>query len=62
MTEKACKICKRLIEGDVCPIDKNTDLTKSWNGYIVIIDPQNSEIAKEAGITSPGKFALRVRE
>ena len=61
MPEKACKTCKRLVKGNVCPACKSTDLTKNWKGILVIIDP-NSEIAKEAGISAPGKYAVRVKE
>lgn len=62
MSERACKICRRLLEGNLCPIDKSTDLTKTWHGVVVVFDPTNSEIAKEAGLTSSGKFALKIKE
>ena len=45
----------------MCPADKSTDLTKSWKGVIVVINPEKSEIAKEAGISAPGKFAIKVK-
>jgi DNA-directed RNA polymerase subunit E" len=61
MVERACKVCRRLLKGTSCPIDKSTDLTRSWRGVILVIDPANSQLAKEAGITSPGKFAIRVK-
>jgi DNA-directed RNA polymerase subunit E" len=60
MTEKACKVCRRLIRGNVCPVDKNSDLTASWRGIIVVIDP-SCEIAKASGITAPGKYASRIK-
>lgn len=60
MAEKACRTCRRLVKGNICPICKSTDLTKSWRGSLVIIDAA-SEIAKEAGITAPGKYAVRVK-
>jgi len=60
MAEKACRVCRRLVKGSICPICKSTDLTKSWRGSLVIIDA-TSEIAKEAGITAPGKYAVRVK-
>jgi DNA-directed RNA polymerase subunit E" len=60
MAEKACRNCRRLVKGSICPICKSTDLTKSWRGSLVIIDA-NSEIAREAGITAPGKYAVRVK-
>ena len=60
MTEKACKNCRRLVKGNLCPICKSSEVTSSWKGVLVIFDA-NSEIAKEAGITAPGKYAIRVK-
>lgn len=60
MTEKACKSCRRLIKGNLCPICKSNDITPSWRGILVVMDA-NSEIAKEAGITAPGKYAVKVK-
>ena len=60
MAEKACRNCRRLVKGSICPICKSTDLTKSWRGSLIILNAE-SEIAKEAGITTPGKYAVRVK-
>ena len=60
MAEKACKICRRLVKSNFCPVCKTSELTKNWKGILVVIDA-NSEIAKEAGITAPGKYAVRVK-
>ena len=58
---KACKNCKRIIEkGTVCPVCHSTDLTSNWKGFVVVIDSENSEIAKKLGVTIPGKYALRL--
>jgi len=56
---KACRQCKRVIKGDVCPVCKSTDTTKNFQGVIQIFSA-DSEIAKKLGITSPGKYAIRV--
>ena len=61
MVEQACKVCRRLVKGNVCPIDKSSDLTRSWRGVVVVVNPENSEIAKEAGLTSPGRFAVKIK-
>jgi DNA-directed RNA polymerase subunit E" len=58
--EKACKQCRRIIEGNICPICKESQLTPSWKGLLIVIDPDNSEIAKRFGITIPGKYALNL--
>jgi len=61
MVEHACRVCRRLVKGSICPVDKSNDLTRNWKGMILITDPAKSEIAKEAGLTSPGKFAIRMK-
>jgi len=60
MVEKACRICRRLIKGNLCPACKSNDVTRSWRGILVVLNPE-SEIAKEAGITTVGKYAVRVK-
>ena len=57
--ENACRICRRLIEGNECPVCKSKDVTKSWKGVLVVFDT-NCEMAKTAGIEIPGKYALQV--
>lgn len=61
MTEKACKNCRFISNGSVCPNCKSTNLSDDWTGLVVIIDPEKSEIAKKMGIKSPGRYAVRVR-
>jgi DNA-directed RNA polymerase subunit E" len=61
LTEKACKNCRFISNGPVCPNCKSTNLSDDWTGLVVIIDPQRSEIAKKMGIKSPGRYAVRVR-
>ncbi len=59
--EKACRNCRKIIEkGKECPVCGGTSFTTFWRGYVLILDPENSEIAKKMGITAPGKYALRV--
>jgi DNA-directed RNA polymerase subunit E" len=60
MTEKACKTCRRLVKGNLCPMCKSSAVTTSWKGVLVVFDA-TSDIAKEAGITAPGKYAIRVK-
>ncbi|MFH1473856.1 MAG: transcription elongation factor subunit Spt4 [Candidatus Aenigmatarchaeota archaeon] len=60
MPDKACRKCRRLLKGNICPICKTSDITKSWRGILVVINA-DSEISREAGITAPGKYAVRVK-
>jgi DNA-directed RNA polymerase subunit E" len=36
-------------------------LTQDWAGYLVIIDPEHSEMARRLNIKLPGRYALKVR-
>ncbi|MFB3763994.1 MAG: transcription elongation factor subunit Spt4 [Methanotrichaceae archaeon] len=61
MTEQACRECRRIVEGLVCPICGSSSLSKDWGGYVLILDPNGSTIAKKLGITLPGRYVLKVR-
>ncbi|MCE4624742.1 MAG: DNA-directed RNA polymerase, subunit E'' [Desulfurococcales archaeon] len=59
---KACRRCGALVALDVkvCPFCGSTEFTDSWEGMVIILDPERSEIAKELGIDKPGAFAIKV--
>lgn len=62
MAEKACKNCNRIVEdASECPVCRNNDLSNSWSGLVVIYDPEDSEIAEKLGISTPGRYAIRVK-
>jgi len=61
MREKACKNCRMLSSGAICPNCKSSNLSDDWNGLLVVIDPQNSEVARKLGIKNSGRYAVRVR-
>jgi DNA-directed RNA polymerase subunit E" len=50
-----------VVEGESCVICGTTNLTIDWAGYLIIIDPEHSEIAKKMNIKLPGRYALKVR-
>ena len=52
---KACKQCSFISEEDTCP-RCGGQTSREWQGYLV-----KSDIAKQMGISSNGKYALRVR-
>ncbi|MDH7594228.1 MAG: transcription elongation factor subunit Spt4 [Methanomicrobiales archaeon] len=56
-----CRDCHRVVEGNACSVCGSTNLTTDWTGYLVIIDPDHSDIAKKMNIKLPGRFALKVR-
>ena len=44
-----------------CPNCKSTNLSNDWTGLIILLDVENSEIAKKINAKSSGKYAIRVR-
>ncbi len=60
MKEKACKECGKVTRGDVC-ITCKAPTSTDWIGYVSIINPETSEIAKKLKISMKGKYALRVK-
>ena len=58
--ELACKKCKAITVGKVCPVCNSTDLSRDWSGIVIVFDPTTSLIAKTLEITVPHKYALKV--
>lgn len=58
---KACRKCKALYEGDKCPNCESSEGIEGWKGKAVIINPEQSEIAKKINITKPGTYAIKTR-
>ncbi len=57
--EKACRQCRKIVEeSDKCPSCDGNQFTTFWRGYVLIVDPEKSEIAKKMGIKQVGKHAL----
>ena len=40
-----------------CP---GAQVTTDWQGYVIIMNPERSEIAKRLNVDRPGKYALKV--
>ncbi len=60
---KACLKCKMLVDPDVevCPNCGSREFTYNWDGAVVIMDPENSTVAKMLGIKRPGRYAIKTR-
>ncbi|MFB6362036.1 MAG: transcription elongation factor subunit Spt4 [Halobacteriales archaeon] len=59
-----CRDCHSVIEEGVtelCPSCGSASLTEDWSGYVIIVHPEESEIAEEMEVTEPGEYALKVR-
>lgn len=61
MTDKACRSCRYITSDDHCPLCQGTELTKDWEGYILLINSDDSIVAEEIGAKSPGKYALKIK-
>ena len=59
--QKACKICKKIYEGDKCPRCESRESTEGFKGRIVVVNPEKSEIAQKLNIKEKGNFAIKVR-
>lgn len=61
MAQKACRNCRIIVESDKCPICQSGDLTKTWEGLIMIINPEGSEVCQTISVTIPGIYALKIK-
>ena len=61
MAKKVCKKCKVFVEGANCPICNGTDLTETWKGKVIILNNENSVIAKKMNIKKNGTYAIKIK-
>lgn len=61
MSQLACRDCHRVTRDEVCPACGSDSLSDDWAGYVVIIDPEESEIAEKMEVELAGSYALKVR-
>jgi DNA-directed RNA polymerase subunit E" len=57
---KVCKTCKLFVEGQSCPVCKNSKLTENWKGRIYITSPEESMIAEKVNVKIKGEYAIKV--
>jgi DNA-directed RNA polymerase subunit E" len=59
----ACRECHYVNDPDAqtCEHCGSSALTEDWAGYVVITDPEESQIAEEMNVSKPGSYALKVR-
>lgn len=59
-----CRDCHSVqdeADAQTCSACGSSSLTEDWSGYVIVTHPEDSEIAREMGVTEPGKYALKVR-
>ncbi len=58
--EKACKNCKRIYEGDICPVCDRRETTDTFKGKVEIVNPEKSIMAKELKVHKKGLYAIKL--
>ena len=58
--EFACRKCRTLTTGRVCPNCHSTELSSDWSGLIIINHADKSKIAKTLTVDKPGRYAIKV--
>lgn len=61
MKAKVCKKCNVFVEHDKCPLCQGTNLTDTWKGRVIVMNPEQSEIARKLHLTKKGIYAIKVR-
>ncbi len=58
----ACAECHRILEEDqeVCNSHPEAHCTGDWQGFVVILNPERSEIASRLQVERAGNYALKV--
>ncbi len=63
----ACGECNRILpepekknDPAQCTHCPSAPVTTDWQGFVVILNPKRSEVAKRLNVTQPGNYALKV--
>jgi DNA-directed RNA polymerase subunit E" len=59
-TQKACKQCRAIYTGEKCPKCGTKESSDGFKGKIVIMNVEESEIAKNVGIKDKGIYAVKL--
>ena len=57
---KACKKCKTIFEGSKCPKCGSDEFSENFKGRVAILNPEQSEIAKNLKINEKGNYAVKI--
>lgn len=60
IAQRACRTCHLISDAPKCPACSG-ETSREWQGYVVVIEPEKSEIATKLKIKTPGRYALRVK-
>jgi DNA-directed RNA polymerase subunit E" len=59
--QKACKICKKIYEGDKCTDCGSQEYSEDFKGRIMVFSVDNSEIAQKLKLKKAGLYAIKNR-
>ena len=57
--EKACKNCKTIYTGAKCPRCGSEEGNEGFKGKVVVLDSENSQIAKNLKLKEKGTYAIK---
>lgn len=59
---KACRACRALVDKgvEVCPNCGSKDFSEEWDGVVIVIEPESSEVAKSLDIKLRGRFVAKL--
>lgn len=61
MPAKACKKCMAIVsDGTKCPQCGSEELAENSKGKLIVLRPEESEIAKNVKITKKGAYAIKL--
>ena len=49
-----------IVEGDRCPMCQGTNFAESFKGKVIMLKPEQSEIAGKLGIKQKGSYAIKI--
>ncbi len=58
MAKKVCKNCNMIYEGEKCPGCGSQEYSEDIKGRIIILNPSESEIAKNLKIEKEGEYSI----
>lgn len=59
--EKVCRNCRRIVSGDACDVCGSTNLASTYQGLLIVLKPEFSEIATLLKIKKEGYYAVKVK-
>lgn len=59
-TQKACKSCRSLFTGSTCPKCGAQEATDGFKGRVIVLNADQSEIAKNMKLKGEGIYAIKL--